>query len=91
VARCERKQGDVASLFNGAGQTALVRGADTGKPPGNDLAALGYEALQKAHVPIWDGVNFFCTELADLLATEELTATARATGRTRCACGTAAA
>ncbi len=86
----EWEQGDIASLLDGAGQTALVRGADSSKPPGNDLAALGNEALQKTDVPIWDGVDFFRAELADLFAAEELASAAgagraRSTGRARSA------
>jgi len=91
VARCERQQGDIASLLDGAGQTALVRGANTGKPPGNDLATLGDEALQQANIAIRDGVDLLGTELADLLAAEELAAAARTTGRTGCPRRTATA
>ena len=91
VARGERQQGDIASLLDGASQTALVRGADTRKPPGNDLATLGDEALQQANIAIRDGVDLLGAELADLLAAEELAASARTAGRTGRACGAAAA
>jgi hypothetical protein len=88
VACRERQQSDIASLLDGAGQTALVRGADTGEPTGNDLAALGDEALKQANVPIWDGIDLFRAELADLLATEELPSARTAAGTAR-ASGTA--
>ncbi len=77
VARGKRQQGDIASLLDGARQTALMRGAHAGKPPGHDLAALRYEALQQAHIAIRDGVDLFSAELADFLATEEFSAAAR--------------
>ena len=91
VARCERQQGDITSLLDGAGQTALVRGANTGKPPGNDLATLGDEALKQADVAVGDGIDLFGTEFADLFAAEELAATARAACGTRSAGRTSAA
>jgi len=34
-----------------------MRGANSGKTPGNDLAALGYEALQQANVAVRDGID----------------------------------
>ena len=36
----KRQQGDVPGLLDGAGQTALVRGANTREPTRYDLAAL---------------------------------------------------
>src|ERR1700679_470001 len=91
VARCERQQGDIAGLLDGASQAALVGGTDARQPPGNDFAALGYEALQQAHIAIGDGVDLLGAELADLFAAEELAAAARTAGRTGCARRTAAA
>jgi len=80
VARGEGQQGDVAGLLDGAGQAALVRGANAGQAPGHDLAALGHEALQQADIAVRDRVDLLGAELADLLAAEELAAAAGATG-----------
>jgi hypothetical protein len=91
VARCERQQGDIPGLLDGAGEAALVGGTDTRQPAGNDLAAFGYEALQQAHIAIRDGVDLLGAELADLFAAEELAATARTAGRTGCSRRTTAA
>jgi hypothetical protein len=74
--RRERQQGDIPGLLDGACQTALVGGTNTREPPGHDLAALGNELLQKANVPIGDGVDLLGAELANLLAAEELAAPA---------------
>src|SRR5438132_1361854 len=41
--RCERQQSDIARLLDGGGETPLVRRADPGQAPRNDLAALGNE------------------------------------------------
>ena len=62
-------------------QLALVARADAGQAARNDLAALGHEALQQAHVAVADRVDLLRAELADLLAAEEL-ASARAAART---------
>jgi hypothetical protein len=61
-----------------------MRGADTGQAAGNDLASLGDELLQQAHIAVVDRVDLLHAELADLLAPEEL-ASARTgpTGPTR--------
>ena len=77
----ERQQGDIAGLLDGAGQAALVRGANAGKPPGHDLAALGHKALQQPDIAVRDGINLLGAELANLLAAEELAAAAGATAR----------
>jgi hypothetical protein len=90
VTRGEGEQGDVTGLLDRTGEAALVGSTNTGKPPGNDLAAFCDKALQQANVAVRDRINFFGAELANLLATEELSAASRATGRT-CACRTAAA
>jgi hypothetical protein len=66
-------------LLYGAGEAALVRGADACEPPGHDLAALGHKALQETDIAVWDRVDLFSAELADLLAAEELAASASAT------------
>jgi hypothetical protein len=85
VPRGEGQQGDVTGLLDGAGEAALVRGADASQPPGHDLAALGYELLQETDVPVGDGVDLLGAELADLLAAEELAASAGATTGARTA------
>jgi hypothetical protein len=82
VPRCERQQGDVPGLLDGAGQAALVRGANAGETPGHDLAALGHKALQQTDIAVRDRVNLLGAELADLLAAEELAASAGTAGGT---------
>jgi hypothetical protein len=76
VPRCERQQGDVPGLLDRACKTALVRGADAGKTPRHNLAALRHKALQQTDVAIGNGVNLLGAELADLLAAEKLSASA---------------
>ena len=76
----KRQQGDVARLLDGAGQAALVRGANAGQPPGNNLAALGHKLLQQPHVAVRNRVDLLGAELADLLAAEELAASAGTAG-----------
>ena len=60
-----------------------MRGADTGQAAGHNLAALGNEALQQAHVTVRNRVDLLRAELADLLAPEELAAARTATGTAR--------
>jgi hypothetical protein len=72
VPRREWQQGDVAGLLNGARESPLVRGADTGQTAGNNLAPLGDELLQQPHIAVVDGVDLLHAELTDLLAPEEL-------------------
>jgi hypothetical protein len=74
------QQGDVPGLLDGAGQAALVRSANAGKPTRNNLAALGHKTLQQANIAVRDRVNLLRAELADLFATEELSATAGSAG-----------
>src|SRR5271163_4498694 len=81
----EGQQGNVARLLDGQREATLVTGADTGQATGNDLAALGDEALEQTHVAVADGIDLLGAELADLLAAEELTAARTAAGS---ACGT---
>jgi len=71
VALRERQQRDIACLFDGPGHAPLMRGANAGQAPRNDLAALGNKALQQAHIAVWNGVDFLDAELADLLAAEK--------------------
>ena len=77
----KRQQGDVPSLLDGAGQAALVRGADTGEPPRHNLAALGHKALQQTNIAVRNRIDLLGAELADLLAAEKLAASARAARR----------
>ena len=65
--RCERQQGDVAGLLDGAGQAALVRGADAGQTARHNLAALGDKALQQANIPVGDRIDLLRAEFANLL------------------------
>jgi hypothetical protein len=81
VMRGERQQGDIAGLLNGPGQPPLVRGTHAGQAPGNDLASLGDELLQQADIPVGDGVDLLGAELTDLLAAEELAASAGTAAR----------
>jgi hypothetical protein len=81
VPRGKRQQSDVPSLFDGAGQTALVRGANAGEPPRHDLSALGHKPLQQPDVAVGDRIDLLGAKLANLLAAEEFSAAARATGR----------
>jgi hypothetical protein len=76
----KRQQGDIPGLLDGTGQAALMGGANAGEPPGHDLAALGYKPLQQPDIAVGDRVNFLGTELADLLAAEELSAGAGSAG-----------
>jgi hypothetical protein len=68
----KRQQGDIPGLLDGAGQAALVRGANAGETPGHDLAALGHKALQQANIAVRNRIDLLGAELADLLAAEEL-------------------
>jgi hypothetical protein len=80
VPRGKRQQGDVPGLLDGASQTALVRGANAGEPPRDNLAALGNKALQQTDIAVGDRVDLLSAELADLLAAEKLSASAGSTG-----------
>src|SRR6185503_6915461 len=79
VPRCKRQQGDVPCLLDCAGQASLVRGANAREPARHYLAALGHKPLQQTNIAVRDRVNFLRAELADLLAAEELAASARTT------------
>src|SRR5271165_4302138 len=72
----KRQQGDVPSLLDGAGQAALVGGANAGEPAGHNLPTLSHKPLQQPNIAVRDRVNFLSTELANLLAAEELATTA---------------
>jgi hypothetical protein len=47
-------------------------GADAGKTARHNLAPLRHKLLQQANVAIVDGIDLLDTELANLLAAEEL-------------------
>src|SRR5438270_11285724 len=79
--RRERQQGDVARLLDRVGQAALVRSANSGEAPRDDLAALGHELAKQAHVLIVDSVDLLDAEFANLLAAEILFVAARPTTR----------
>jgi hypothetical protein len=72
----KRQQGDIPGLLDGAGQTALVRGANASETPGHNLAALSHKALQQADIAVGNRIDLLGAELADLLAAEELAASA---------------
>jgi hypothetical protein len=83
VARGEGEQRDVARLLDRERELALMARADARQAAGNDLAALGDEALQQPHVAVADGVDLLRAELADLLAAEELASSRTAAGSAR--------
>jgi len=72
----EGQQGDVPGLLDGAGQAALVRGANAREPAGHNLAALSHKPLQQPNIAVRDRVDLLGAELANLLAAEELATTA---------------
>ena len=76
----ERQQSDIPGLLDGAGQAALVGGANAGQPPRHNLAALGHKPLQQPDIAVGDRVDLLGTELADLLAAKELSARAGTAG-----------
>jgi len=80
VPRCERKQGDIPGLLNRARKATLMGCAYTRQTTRYNLAALGHKPLQQTDIAVRNSVNLLRTELADLLAAEEFSATAGATG-----------
>jgi len=70
VPRGKGQQSDVPGLLDGAGQAALVRGANAGEPAGHNLAALSHKSLQQTNIAVWNRVDLLGAELADLLAAE---------------------
>jgi hypothetical protein len=85
----KRKQSDIPRLFDGQGQTSLVRRAHPGQTPGNDLAAFRHELRQQPDVFVIDGLNFLHAELANLLAAKIFAPTFAAATRTAGTWGTA--
>jgi hypothetical protein len=81
VAGGKRQQSDIACLLDGTRQPPLMGGADAREAPGYYLSALSNKLLQQAYIAIVDGIDLLDTELANLLAAEELPSSpARATG-----------
>src|SRR5579864_3777628 len=70
----KRQQRDVAGHFDGAREPPLVRSADPGQAARDDLATLGNELREQAHVLVVDVLDFLDAELANLLAAEILAA-----------------
>ena len=83
--RGKRQQGDVAGLLDGAGQSALVLGANAGEPPRHDLAALGHKSLQQPDIAVRNRIDLLGAELAHLLAAEKLAAATGTAGGPACA------
>jgi hypothetical protein len=87
VLRCpssKRKQSDISRLFDGQRQTPLVRSANSGQTPWDDLTALRHELREQPDVFVIDGLNFLHAKLANLLAPKILAPTlAPATRPTR--------
>jgi hypothetical protein len=77
------QQSDVASLLDGAGDAALVRGADAGQAAGNNLPTFCHETLQQAHIAIGNGIDFLDAEFANFLTTKEFPSAGTPAGRAR--------
>jgi hypothetical protein len=75
----KRQQGNVPGLLDGAGQAALVRGANAGEPPRHDFATLSHKPLEQPDIAVGDRVDLLGAELADFFAAEEFTASAGST------------
>ena len=76
MTRGKRQQRDVPRLLDRAGQAPLVRGAHARQTAGHNLAALGHKTLQQPHIAVGDRIDLLGAELAHLLATEKLAASA---------------
>src|ERR1043166_8955972 len=61
-----RQQGHRAGALDGVGELALVARAAARDPARDDLAALGHQAAQAAHVLVVDEIHLVSAELADL-------------------------
>jgi hypothetical protein len=84
----KRQQRNISRLLDGQGQTPLVRGANPGQPPWDDLPAFRHELGEQTNVLVIDGLNFLYAELANFLAAKIFASTfaaARATGTGRTA------
>jgi hypothetical protein len=62
-----------------------MRSANAGQPPRHNLAALGHELPQQLHVAVRNRIDLLGAELANLLAAEELAASAGTTAGPSCA------
>src|SRR5690606_18032408 len=67
------QQAQVAGALDRLGQLALLLGRNRGDAAGDDLATLGHEALQQAHVLVVDLRSVLGRERAGLAAAEERT------------------
>src|SRR5713226_10283178 len=67
---CLGQERDRARPPDGAGELALVPRAAAGDAARGDLAALGHEVLQPAHVLVVDELHLVHAELADLAPAE---------------------
>src|SRR5690606_31291758 len=65
------QQAQVAGALDRLGQLALLLGRNGGDAAGDDLAPLGHEALQQAHVLVVDPRRVLGRERAGLAAAEE--------------------
>src|SRR5215471_300256 len=70
VRRDVRQQRHRARALDGVGDLPLVAGTTPRDAPGNDLAALGHQALESSHVLVIDEIDLLRTELADLAPPE---------------------
>src|SRR6267142_1594447 len=66
LGRRVRQQRHRAGALDGVGELALVARAAARDPARDDLAALGHQAAQAAHVLVVDEVDLVSAELADL-------------------------
>src|SRR5258708_15255775 len=73
VGRDVRQQGYRARALDGVSERALVPRATAGDTARDDLAALGHEAAQTAHVLVVDDVDLVRAELADFPPAEPAT------------------
>jgi hypothetical protein len=61
----KRQQGDLAGLFHGTGDDALMFGACTGLATRADVAFISYVFSEKVSLFIVNNQCFICTELAE--------------------------
>jgi hypothetical protein len=85
----KRQQSNIPRLLDGQGQTSLVRRANPGQTPWDDLAALRHELGQQPDIFVIDGLNFLHAEFANLLAAKIFAPTFAATTRASGTWGTA--
>src|SRR5436190_23501429 len=73
LGRRVRQQSHRAGALDGVRELALMARAAAGNPAGNDLAPLGHEAAQTAHVLVVDEVDLVSAELANFPPAEPAT------------------